>query len=194
MLGCPMAATVNARASRLAVASVVIPLGVSAAGCGPDDGWDPDAQFAPSLRPASGVRVTDGALKIWLGRPCEGVTRVAVHFSADGDETARYEAETDPPGTTVEFVDPDGRTRGLEVTERPPADFEWESADSLRLSISGPEAWGTRTDLAAVIAESDEHDEDTYYFDEIGWLDASAVAERDGKDFLTPCTPDPEKE
>lgn len=160
------------------------------AGCGPDDGWDPDAQFAPSLRPAVGVRLTDGQLDIWLGRPCPGVTRVSVAFDTDGERAATFEARAADPGVRLEHIHPTGHNRGLHTTRRLPAGFDPAAADELRLTLGGVEAWGTTTDLDEVAAHSADNAADTYYFDQIGWLEPEQVAEQDGRSFLTPCTPD----
>lgn len=163
------------------------------------DGWDPDAQFAPSLRPVVGVRVDDGEVRLWLGRACEGVTGVRAVLETDGGADARFAATAPDPGVRLlrmRLTDDgrDVRTRsGLEVIEPLPADFEVGTADELVLSLAGATAWGTRTELRDVVEGSPKHDPDTYYFDQIGWLGPEQVADRDGEDFLTPCTPDPER-
>ncbi|UNX56592.1 hypothetical protein MF406_18270 (plasmid) [Georgenia sp. TF02-10] len=159
----------------------------------PDDGWDPDAQFAPSLRPAFGVRVTDGDLRFWTGSPCARVTRVALAFEPGDAElvlTARSER-----GAAVEHLTLAGPPRGLEVAEPLPEGFDWREATSVRLSVHGsPSGWGSSADLAEVVDGSADHPVDTFWFQDVGWLDPAEVAERDGETFLATCTPDPAKE
>ncbi|MUM20561.1 hypothetical protein FZI91_02430 [Mycobacterium sp. CBMA271] len=53
--------------------------------------------------------------------------------------------------------------------------------------------WGSSTDTAEFIDESPQHPDDTYWFQDVGWLNPSEVAAKDGKDFLATCTPDPAK-
>lgn len=163
------------------------------AGCGTSDDWDPDAQFAPSLRPAFGARVTDGELMIWTGSPCVGVTRLALVFNlADADSAAETVMRSEQ-GVTVERLTLGEVPAGLEVESALAPDFNWTSASTLTLVVSGPPAtWGGSTRLAEVQEGSATHDEDTYLFQDVGWLDPEQVAARDGKDFLATCTPDPQ--
>lgn len=171
----------------LAVVGAVALLGLAACDSDGDD-WDPDAQFAPSLRPAIGVRAIDGELRLWTGTRCRRVTRVAVTFGgATWEITSRR-----PGGAVLETFRLDRPPRGFRVTEPLPADFDWEHAD--RLGFTGDSAdgvWGTTTDLDVVRDESADHPADSFYFDQVGWLDGAGVAEGNGEEFLTPCTPDP---
>jgi hypothetical protein len=59
-----------------------------------------------------------------------------------------------------------------------------------RYSFGG---WGSHTNLATVIGESGQHPEDTYWFQDVGWLNPAQVAAQDGKTFLATCTADPAK-
>jgi hypothetical protein len=178
---------------RLAPALVLAAVAALAA-CDSDDGWDPDAPFAPSLRPVVGVRFTDDDLRIWTGTPCAGVTRVAVRFDSGTDESTRWELTARRPGgVDLELLRLDGPNPGFRVTEALPTGFDWRQAEQVSFTADGPDVvWGTDTDLAVVRDGSSDHDEDTYYFDHIGWLDAAGVADGNGEDFITTCTPDPE--
>lgn len=172
---------------------VLLALGLLAAlgGCGTDDEWDPAAQFAPSLRPAFGARVAGGELAIWTGSPCVGVTRLALVF----DLMEPNSAETvlrGAAGTTVERFVVGTTPAGMRVETPLPSGFDWSASKSLTLSVSGPPAsWGGPVDLDEVRDHSSEHDDQTYYFEQIGWLDPAQVAAADGTEFLATCTPDP---
>ncbi|MEB3035014.1 hypothetical protein [[Mycobacterium] nativiensis] len=165
------------------------------AGCRTEPGWHPSAPFAPSLRPAFGARVTDGKLRIWTGSPCVG-TRFALAFepsraelvlTSGVEQTARVEYLTVggpyPPGLGISAAFPDG--------------FDWRSQESMRISIYGGAhsygGWGSTTDLAEVIRGSEQHPADTYWFQDVGWLNPAEVAAQDGKTFLATCTADPAK-
>jgi hypothetical protein len=64
----------------------------------------------------------------------------------------------------------------------------------MRISIyGGSGGWATSTDLAEVIKGSRQHPADTYWFQDVGWLNPADVAAKDGKTFLATCTPDPAK-
>ena len=157
-----------------------------------DDGWHPEAPFASSLRPAFGARVTDGQLRIWTGSRCAAVTRLALTF-----EPVRAELVLTAPNehpAAVEHLTLGGPYPGLDVSEPLPEDFDWHSADSLRISVyGGTDGWGSTADLAEVKARSADHPPDTYWFQGVGWLDPADVAARDGTTFLATCTPDPAK-
>ncbi len=172
----------------VAVAAV---LGLAA--CDTGDDWSPDAQFAPSLRPALGVRVTDGDLRFWTGTPCRRVTRVALTFDAGTDESVSWVlGSRRARGVVLTRLSLAGSHRGFTVTEPLPEGFDWTDADRVSFSADAAgEVWGTTTDLDVVRDESDDHAADVYYFDQVGWLGHDGVAERNGEDFLTPCTPDP---
>jgi hypothetical protein len=177
----------------VAIGLAVVPL-LGLAACDTDgDGWDPDAQFAPSLRPAIGVRVTDGDLRLWTGTPCRRVTRVTLTFDAGTGESGRWElASRKGRGVLLEKLSLDGPNRGFRVVEPLPDGYDWgDAAEVSFVADAADQPWGTDTDLDVVRDESAEHAEDVYYFDHVGWLDEAAVTERNGTDFLTPCTPDP---
>ncbi len=161
------------------------------AGCD-DDGWEPAAPFAPSLRPAFGARATDGALRIWTGSRCENVTRMNFTFDPGGtklDMTSAGESGVEVDHLTIGKPYP-----GLEIAKPLPAGFDWRTAKSLMLWLSAePATWGSSTDIATVVDGSDEHPEDTYWFQDVGWLNPEQVAAQDGKTFLATCTPDPAK-
>lgn len=163
------------------------------AGCHGGDAWNPEAQVAPSLRPAFGARVTDGQLQIWTGSPCVGVTRLALTFEPDRTELV-LTAPTERPAT-VEHVTLGGPYPGLKVSEPLPEGFDWRNTDSVRISVYGDgDSWGSYANIADVVEGSEQHPNDTYLFEGVGWLDAAEVAAQDGKTFLATCTPDPAKE
>ncbi|WP_458319139.1 hypothetical protein [Mycolicibacterium brisbanense] len=56
-----------------------------------------------------------------------------------------------------------------------------------------PGSLGAQTDLAVVREESASHPADTYWFQDVGWLNPTQVAEQDGKTFLATCTREPKK-
>ncbi|MGV9801039.1 hypothetical protein ACWDTP_23625 [Mycobacterium sp. NPDC003449] len=165
------------------------------AGCDGDDGWSPEAQFAPSLQPAFGARVTDGRLRIWTGTPCTGVTRLALTFDADRPDRADLVLTApDADGAPLEHFTLGDPSPGLEVSEPLPHGYDWRRARTLRLVISASrDGWGSNADLGEVTDGSPHHPADTYWFQDIGWLDAAGVAEQDGKTFLTTCSSDPAK-
>lgn len=178
------------RAGALAAATVVVAL---LAACDRGDDWSPDAQFAPSLRPAFGARVTDGQLRIWTGSRCVGVTRLSLTFDADQADRAEL-VLTSPRGQDVEHLTVGGRYPALEIAEPLPEGFDWHDAESMRLSVYGsPDGWGSSTNLTEVITGSEHHPADTYWFQDVGWLSAAECAAQDGKTFLATCTPDPAK-
>lgn len=165
------------------------------AGCHTEQGWHPSAPFAPSLRPAFGARVTDGQLRIWTGSPCVG-TRFAFAFEPSRAELVlTSDAEQ---GATVEYLILGGPyPAGLVISKPLPEGFDWRSQESLRISIYGGShsygGWGSTTDLTEVIRGSTQHPPDTYWFQDVGWLNPAEVAAQDGKSFLATCTPDPAK-
>ncbi|MEB3035013.1 hypothetical protein [[Mycobacterium] nativiensis] len=78
---------------------------------------------------------------------------------------------------------------GLDVSGPLPDGFDWRSQQSMRISVaSDSDGWGTSTDLAPVIRDSGQHPVDTYWFQDVGWLDPAEVAAQDGKTFLATCT------
>jgi hypothetical protein len=84
---------------------------------------------------------------------------------------------------------------GLQVTQPLPPDFDWRSAESVRIAVVGAGekgGWGSTTQLAEVRDHSGEHPDDTYWFQSVGWLNPDEVAEKDGKTFLATCTDSPE--
>src|SRR3981189_1277693 len=102
----------------VATAAVV----VLAACHGGGDDWSPEEQFAPSLRPAFGARVTDGQLRIWTGSPCAGVTRLALTFDPDEAELVLTAPHERP--ATVEHLTLGGPYPELTVADSLPAGFD----------------------------------------------------------------------
>lgn len=152
-------------------------------------GWDPE-RGAPSLRPAFGARVTDGQLHIWTGSPCDSATEINLDFTPNKGRLVLAA----PAGETVrvEYLTLGGPYPGLEVRQPLPEDFDWRSAERLRLWVNGhPGGLGSSSEIAEIISGSAEHPQDTFWFQDVGWLSRSQVAEEDGKTFLATCTPDP---
>ena len=153
---------------------------------------DTDPPFAPSLPSAAGYRDDRGALQIWTGTPCAGVTRIALTFTTAEDERERIVLTAPSPGVTLERLDVAHPDRAFTVTERPSSGFDWHDAETLSLVIDADEpAWGSVVDVADVVTGSPEHPADTYLFDDLGWKDPTDVAEENQASFLTVCTADP---
>lgn len=173
----------------LAAATVIVAL---LAACDGGDDWSPEAQVAPSLRPALGARVTDGQLQIWTGSRCHDVTRLALTFEPDRAELV-LTAPAERPAT-VEYLALGGPYPGLEVSDPLPQGFDWRNTETLRISVhGGGDSWGSYADIADVVEGSERHPNDTYLFEGVGWLNPGDVAAQDGKTFLATCTPDPAK-
>lgn len=183
----------------LALMAVVLPLSACWAFRGD--------QFATSL-PSSqfGLRVTDGQLQIWTGSACEGTRHVNVGFSSlDGSDnqlqifTPSVE-EGLTPGVELEYLNLGGPYPGFSVKSSLPPGFDWRTAQLFSFDVVGPPVargiGGVNfPPIATEISEhSAEHPEDTYYFPRFGWLNPDEVAAKDGKEFLTVCTPDPGRE
>lgn len=185
--------------SILVLATVAIAL----AGCESHHGKSPFETSLPSAK--FGLRVTGGQLQLWTGSACEGTTQVVVRFDspAAGDNQLRLNApsymEEDglTPGVEFEHLRLGGPYPGLIVKDDLPTGFDWRTAESVSLDVFGPPyargIGGLQFAPIAteVIEHSAEHPEDTYYFPDLGWLNPSEVAAKDGKEFLTVCTPDP---
>lgn len=144
-----------------------------------------------SLPLAFGARVTDGELRLWTGTPCTEVTGVTVRFSAD----AKLVLEpADGKPSEIDHLALGGPYPGWTVVQALPANFEWRTAEQVDLWIDGGDGEGSKRALMAdVIEGSDQHPADTFWFQDVGWLNPGQVANLDGKIFLTVCTPDPER-
>lgn len=163
-------------------------------------------QFATSL-PSSqfGLRVTDGQLRIWTGTPCEGTKYVNVGFSSSGGSDIQLQIFTPSveegltPGVEFEYLNLGGPYPGFSIKHSLPHGFDWRTAKLFSFDVVGPPVargiGGVNfPPIATEISEhSAEHPEDTYYFPQFGWLNPTEVAAKDGKEFLTVCTPDPAK-
>lgn len=149
------------------------------------------APWAPSLPPAFGARVTDGKLQIWTGSRCAGVTRIALYFGPSKAELIL----TSQDGVDVDHLTLGGPYPvGMTISQALPVGFEWRNEKSMDFSsYGGTSRWGTTTDLVDVIEGSGQHPIDTYWFQDVGWLNSAEVAAQDGKTFLATCTSDPAK-
>jgi hypothetical protein len=168
--------------------SVAILVALAVSGCG---FFGPDPQDV-SLPLAFGARVTDGGLRLWTGSLCTGVTRMTVRFSSD----AKLVLEPPPGGQAdVDYLNLGGPYPGLNVTEALPHGFDWRTAQEVNLWIDGGAGEGSKRAIVAdIVKGSAEHPDDTYWFQDVGWLNPAQVAEQNGKTFLTPCTPDPARQ
>ncbi|MDO9454497.1 hypothetical protein [Nocardioides sp.] len=164
----------------------------SAGGSAGGGEWDPDAPFAPSLRPAFGARVDGERLTFSTGTPCHDVTRIRIVFdpyTAGSTDTILTATE---PGRTVETFDPTGVVTGFTVEEGLPSGFDWRESDTATFELKGSDfEWGSTVDLDEPVAASPDHPTDVFFFQGVGWLDPAAVAAGNGDTFLTPCTADP---
>ena len=158
--------------------------------CGTDEeGWDPDQRFAPSLRPAFGARVTEGALQVWTGTECTALTRLSLIFDMDATLTL---VPADGQPMAFDRLTLGGPYPGMRVETALPQGFDWRSAETLTLTPdAGKGIFGANANLPEVISGSPDHPDDTYYFQDVGWLDAAGVADRNLTSFLATCTPDP---
>lgn len=158
--------------------------------------WEQTAPFAPSQRPAFGARVTDGQLNLWMGTPCAAVTWVLLTFDPYQDDEAEFEL-TASPGHALEVdrLALDGPYPGFEVSKPLPQNFDWRAAESVMLQVDtlAGGGWGSETKIGEVVKGSADHPDDSYWFQDIGWLNPADVAAQDGKTFLTTCAPDPDK-
>ena len=172
-------------------------------GCESHHGKSPFETSLPSAK--FGLRVTDGQLHLWTGSKCEGTTQIIVRFNSPGTGDKQLRLNTPSymeddgltPGVEFEHLTLDGPYPGFNVKDSLPLGFDWRRAEFIDFEVAGaPFARGIGglrfTPIAAEITEhSVEHPEDTYYFPNLGWLNPTDVAARDGKEFLTVCTADP---
>jgi hypothetical protein len=54
---------------------------------------------------------------------------------------------------------------------------------------STPGGYPATARTAEVVAGSNSHPADTFFFEGVGWLDPAGVAEKEGKEFAGVCTP-----
>ncbi|MGV0810467.1 hypothetical protein ABQF34_00745 [Mycolicibacterium boenickei] len=146
---------------------------------------DPAKDLYP--RRVYGVRVTDGALRIWPGPYCGPVDTVTLTFQP-GQAALVLTAD---PGNSIPFenLTANGPYPGFDISRPLPDGFDWRPAKSavLRVTKNDVTTWTTPTDLAPARTESAQHPDDTYWFQGFGWLNPTQIAEHDGKDFLTAC-------
>lgn len=189
---------------RLCAILAVIAVATALAGCESVHGKSPFETSLPSSK--AGFRITDGELHIWTGAPCAGTTSITARFwnPQSGDTelqliTPTYDEKL-TPGVEFEYLALEGPyPAGFEVFTPLPPGFDWRAAQRLSLHVDGPpNSRGPLIDFTPIVTEitenSSEHPEDTYYFFDLGWLNPAEVAARDGKDFMTVCTPDPVEE
>lgn len=149
----------------------------------------------PSLTPAFGARTTDGQLRLWTGSPCHGVTQITLTFDPYGGDRAEFVlAAPNELGIDLEYFTLGESLPGLQVAKPLPSGFDWQSAQTMRISLEGNDVqWGTTAYLDEAVKGSTEHPADSYWFQDVGWLDPGQVTAQDGKTFLGLCTPSPAK-
>ncbi|OBC16670.1 hypothetical protein A5784_25850 [Mycobacterium sp. 852013-50091_SCH5140682] len=153
----------------------------------------PDPEYKPSAPTVFGVRETDGLLRIWTGSPCPGTREAVVTFEPSGIELVLN--SRNPVGIDFQRYTVGEPLADMDISRALPTDFDWTGQRELQLNVSraDPDTGPQRADLGVVRAESASHPEDTYWFQGIGWLNPTQVAEQDGKTFLATCTRDPKK-
>ena len=150
----------------------------------------PDPAKASSPPAAFGARVTDGKLRIWTGSPCAATTGVSLIFKPG--QVDQVLTAPDPAGVAFDHLALGEPVPGLEVTKELPDGFDWRTQQSLQLAVrAATPDQGASVDLAEVLKGSAQHPDHTYWFQDVGWLDPAAVAEKDGKTFTATCTPAP---
>jgi hypothetical protein len=175
----------------LLVVALVVTIVVVAAVTEDDDDWDPDAQFAPSLRPAFGARADGDALVFTTGAPCPAVRAMRVTFDPASDDRVVLDLAADAPVDLTTF-DPTGGDAVLRPTDPVPEGFDWREHETATFVLTDPQVgYGSTVDLGAVVEGSPEHAADTFWFQDVGWLDPAQLAAEDGESFLSTCSPDP---
>lgn len=155
----------------------------------PDDGWSPAAQFAPSLRPTFGARVTDGELWISLGPGCDRISKLTLRLDWDGPMLVLTGTRA-----KLEHFPLLGPYPGLQVATALPPDVDWRKAQTIHLDVEGgPGGFPGQTPVAEVVEGSAGHPADTYFYQGMGWLTESEAADRDQRRYLAPCSKDPER-
>jgi hypothetical protein len=151
----------------------------------------------PSLNPAFGAREVNGQLAIWTGSTCHDVVGLELTFDPMDQAKRAQVVMSAPsgPGVDVDRFTLGQPVPGLPVTQPLPLGFDWRTAESVRIGVTGSGekgGWGSTTQLADVIKDSSAHPDDTYYFQDVGWLNPAQVAEQDAKTFLATCTDSPD--
>lgn len=156
----------------------------------------PDPAKQPSLPTGFGVRVTNGRLPIWSGSPCAATTGVTLIFRTDPTKPTYSElsmgtGNNDVTGTFEHYTLGDSHP-DFAISHDLPSGFDWRNQQELTLNVHTTERhWDPTTNLAEPINHSADHPDDTYWFEGVGWLNPTQVAEQDGKTFLAACTEDP---
>ncbi|MFD3703410.1 hypothetical protein ACFWUP_09710 [Nocardia sp. NPDC058658] len=143
---------------------------------------DLDQDTSPGLPRAFGARMTDGILHIWTGPQCPKQDRLSFLFDRN-NATYLVLASELPEGADIEYLTL-GHNPGWRIITPLPQGFDWKTKNELTLM-------GESTDIPTVVRESTAHPNDTYWFQDIGWLNLAEVAALNGKKFLTLCSPDP---
>ena len=104
----------------------------------------------PSLESAFGARVLDGKLHIWTGSTCHDVIEFGLTFNPYKQD-ARAELLMKAPndvGVDVEYFTLGDQVPGLKLTQPLPPNFDWRSAESVRITVHGNKTggWGDTTE------------------------------------------------
>ena len=140
-----------------------------------------------------GVRVTDGALRIWPGQYCGPVDNVILTFQpGQADLVLAADSRNAVPFDAMSATGP---YPGFAVVRPLPSRFDWRTEKTVLLRVyrTNGDPWTTTTDLGPAVAESGRHAPDTYWFQGFGWLGPAEVAGKDGKELLTACAPEPQR-
>ncbi|WP_285032513.1 hypothetical protein [Mycolicibacterium sp. lyk4-40-TYG-92] len=151
----------------------------------------PDRAQGRHLPRVFGVRVTDGTLRIWPGRFCGPVDDVILTFQPG--QTDLVLAADSRNAVPFDALTATGPYPGFAVVRPLPGGFDWRTRKTVLLRVyrTNGEPWTTTTDLGPAVAESGRHAPDTYWFQGFGWLSPAEVADKDGKELLTACAPEP---
>lgn len=151
----------------------------------------PDPAQKPSLPRVFGVRVTDGALRIWAGPSCDATSDAILTFRPDKADLVLREAHDSM--TAFQYLTVGEPAPAFHVSQPLPDNFHWRTENSVLLRVVNDRVdyWTSLTDLTPAITESAQHSADTYWFQGFGWLSPSEVIAKDGKDLLTACTQEP---
>ncbi|MFI9504769.1 hypothetical protein [Nocardia sp. NPDC052566] len=140
---------------------------------------------SPGLPRALGARVTAGELRIWMGARCFGSTHLTFLFHPS--ETSVLLVADNGDETEFEYVTL-GLNPGWTISKPLPAGFDWTKEKRFTFSGSGQ---GGHSDIETIMKDSAAHPDDTYWFEDVGWLNPVDLAAKDGKTFLAACSPNP---
>lgn len=150
--------------SRLAVAVCALAL---LAACDPISA--PLMRYQAAFRP-----LDDGGLRIWSVQDCPGVreVRLEIEEADDRPEDSWVLRSTREAGTTFTGLTLGEVPDGFEVSPEWPADPAWSEAKTVKIRVKTAAGGQTSSYVSvdAMLAEADDHGEDEYYVEDVGWL------------------------